>query len=184
MKLLYKKEIMLKLFSVAIMTAFVLAPTAGVHAAKLMSSDAAKPVSATIVDIVLAKDGEFDVLQAAVIETGLADALSGKRQFTIFAPTDDAFRALVASLTKQNIDDVTEEDAKAAVIALEPAFLADVLLYHVMPGRHTSQSVLARDSYRMLSGDRLTIEELDIEATDISARNGVVHVINTVLIPF
>src|SRR5689334_820658 len=54
-------------------------------------AEAAKPGSMTIVDIVLQNDGEFDVLQAAVVRAGLVDALNGTKQYTVFAPTDAAF---------------------------------------------------------------------------------------------
>ena len=101
---------------------------------------------------------------------GLTEVLKGDGPFTVFAPTDDAFNALPPGVLD-------------ALLADPSGALADVLLYHVMPGRHTSQSVLARNSYRMLNGDRLPAGELYIADTDISARNGVVHVINTVLIP-
>ena len=169
---------MFKLFSVAIISAFVLAPAASVDAAKPSFAEAAKPGENTIIEIVLAEDGEFDVLQAAVIKAGLVDALNGKRQYTVFAPTDQAF---IDTLGASD-----EADAITIVESLPVEDLTNILLYHVMPGRHTSQSVLARDDYRMLNRDRLNQEELSaagIEAVDTSAKNGVVHIINSVLIP-
>ena len=141
-------------------------------------SDAAKPSSATIVDLVLAADGEFDVLQAAVVRAGLVEALSGPRHLTVFAPTDAAF---VKSLNVAN-----EAAAIAAVNALPVETLAEVLLFHVTPGRRTSNSVLAAPVYEMLNGQKLTREALvqaGILVPDISASNGVVHAIGALLLP-
>jgi len=145
---------------------------------KSSAAKAAKPGTSTIVAIVLANDGEFDVLQAAVVRAGLVDVLNGNRQYTVFAPTDAAFI--------KTLGVADEAQAIAAVNALPLEALTNILLYHVTAGRHTSTSVLAAPSYRMLNGDRLTRDELaaaGIAATDISASNGVIHVINSVLIP-
>lgn len=145
---------------------------------KSAAAMAAKPSSSSIVQIVLADDGEFDVLQAAVVKAGLVDALNGTKQYTVFAPTDAAF---VSTLGVAN-----EAAAIAYVEGLDTQALTNILLYHVMSGRHTSTSVLAKDSYRMLNGERLTKTELadaGIKTINVSARNGVVHVINSVLLP-
>ena len=138
----------------------------------------AKPGAKTIVAIVLEEDGEFDVLQAAVIRAGLVDALNGTTQYTVFAPTDLAF------VTTLGV--VDEAAAIAAVNALPVEDLTDILLYHVAHGRRNSQSVLGAPRYQMLNGNTLTRTDLTaagIAATDISAANGIVHVINAVLIP-
>ena len=160
-------------------------------AAPAMAATGAKPGDATIVDIVLADDGEFDVLQAAVIEAGLAGALSSTDdQYTVFAPTDAAFVATFRSLLGN--DTLTEANVIAFVEAggVDMAFgagaLADILLFHVTNGRRTSNSVGSAPQYRMLNGDRLTrsqLVEAGIVATDISASNGVIHVISWVLLP-
>jgi transforming growth factor-beta-induced protein len=139
---------------------------------------AAKPGPTTIVGLVLANDGEFDVLQAAVVKAGLVDALNGKGQYTVFAPTDAAF---VATLGVAD-----EAAAIAAVEALPVEALTQILLYHVIEGRRTSRSVLAAPEYETLSGLYLTRDELveaGIAATNISASNGIIHVINHVLLP-
>jgi uncharacterized surface protein with fasciclin (FAS1) repeats len=141
-------------------------------------STGAKPGSLTIVEIVLQDDGEFDVLQAAVVRAGLVDVLNGAGQFTVFAPTDMAF------VTTLGVAD--EAAAVAAINGLPLDTLKNILLYHVTEGRRTSASVLAAPSYRMLNGSTLTRAELSaagIAATDIAASNGVVHVINAVLHP-
>ena len=141
-------------------------------------ADAAKPGELTIVDIVLQDDGEFDVLQAAVINAGLVGALNGSRQLTVFAPTDMAF---VSTLGVGN-----EAEAIDVVNTLDLGALTDILLYHVTSGRRNSNSVLAAPRYQMLNGDTLTRSDLahaGLAATDISASNGIVHVINAVLLP-
>lgn len=150
--------------------------TTSVSAKKLDAAAAAKPGDNTITEIVVADDGEFDVLQAAVIRAGLADALNGNRQFTVFAPTDQAF-----------VDSLGVADEQAAIDAvngLDIDTLTDVLLLHVTSGRRTSTSVLAAPSYNMLSGDKLAQSDVlaaGINSTDTSAKNGVVHVIDSVL---
>lgn len=138
----------------------------------------AKPGPLTIVGIVLQDDGEFDVLQAAVIRAGLVDALNGRTQYTVFAPTDQAF------ITTLGVADETA--AIAAVNGLPIADLRNILLFHVTNGRRTSTSVLAAPSYSMLNGASLTRDQLQaagILTPDVMASNGVVHVIGRVLLP-
>ena len=92
---------------------------------------AAKPGTMTIVGIVLKEDGEFDVLQAAVVRAGLVDALNGTAQYTVFAPTDAAF---VTTLGVAN-----EAAAIAAVNSLDVDTLKNILLFHVTDGRGTAR---------------------------------------------
>ncbi|MGE5361880.1 MAG: fasciclin domain-containing protein [Bacteroidales bacterium] len=141
-------------------------------------ADGAKPGDMTIVGIVLQADGEFDVLQAAVVRAGLVDALNGTKQYTVFAPTDAAFVSTLGA--------GSEAAAIQAINAMPVETLTDILLYHVTNGRRNSRSVLAAPAYEMLNGLKLTRDQLSaagIAATDISASNGIVHVINAVLIP-
>ena len=137
-----------------------------------------KPAESNIVEIVLKEDGEFDVLQAAVVKAGLVDALSGEGQMTVFAPTDAAFIKTLAV--------ADEAAAIAAVEGLPVADLTNILLFHVTEGRRNSQSVLAAPQYPMLNDMMLSQTELTtagIATTDISASNGIIHVINSVLMP-
>jgi len=152
-----------------------LAPTT---TAKPDFAEAAKPGNLTIVDIVQQNDGEFDVLEAAVIRAGLVHALSGPTQYTVFAPTDLAFTTTLGV--------ANEAAAIAAVKSLPVETLTDILLFHVTEGRRNSRSVLAAPSYHMLNGATLTRTQLaaaGLAATDISASNGIVHVIKAVLLP-
>ncbi|SEL70164.1 fasciclin domain-containing protein [Haloferax larsenii] len=134
----------------------------------------------TIVDIAVNTPG-FETLVAAVVEAGLVDALSGNRQLTVFAPTDDAFAAL--GVTKDNVGDI---DFEAAV----GASLGEILTYHVIPGRRKAQSVVPVKKLPTLNGETIAVDgtelnegQAEIVATDIMASNGVVHVIDGVLLP-
>ncbi len=163
---------------------------ASVIAAPVSAASAgAKPGDRTIASIVLANDGEFDVLQAAAVKAGLVGALDGRRQLTVFAPTDAAFVGtfeglLGTTLTEQDVIDFI--DAGGVDAAFGKGALTDILLYHVTAGRRTSTSVLAAPAYRMLDGRTLTRGQLldaGVINTNISASNGVIHVIGSVLLP-
>ena len=168
----------------ALATSLIAAPVFAAH-------PGSKPGDATIVEIVLADDGEFDVLQSAVIEAGLAGVLSsGDNQYTVFAPTDAAFVSTFRSVLGNG--GLTEADVIAFIesggvdAALGDGALANILLFHVTNGRRTSTSVVHAPQYRMLNGERLARAQLldaGIAATDISASNGVIHVISSVLLP-
>lgn len=134
----------------------------------------------TIVDVAVAADG-FDVLVAAVQEAGLVDALSGNRQLTVFAPTDAAFNEL--GVTEDNVGDVDFEEAVGAT-------LTEILTYHVTPGRRDAESVTTSDELPTLNGALIDVDgtnlngdQADIVATNIEASNGIIHVIDGVLLP-
>jgi len=162
-----------------------------IGAAPTFAATGAKPGNSTIVEIVDADDGEFDVLQAAVIEAGLLGALSSTDdQYTVFAPTDWAFvstfRALLGDDSLTEADVIAFIDAGGVDTALGEGALVDILLFHVTNGRRTSNSVVKAPGYQMLNGDRLSRSQLldaGIATVDISASNGVIHVINSVLLP-
>ena len=139
----------------------------------------AKPGTSNIVEIVLTDDNEFDVLQAAVIEAGLAGALSSPDdQYTVFAPTDAAFKRV----------------PKATIDALlkDRAMLRAVLLYHVVPGKVTAAKVVKLRSAKTANGATLRIRvagsnvfvnKARVTKADIGASNGVIHVVHRVLVP-
>ena len=129
----------------------------------------------TLVDVAVAAD-DFDVLVAAVTEAGLVETLSGNRQLTVFAPTDGAFNE--AGITQDNVAELDEK------------FLTKVLTYHVSPGRRYSESVVNASSVPTLSGKSISVDgtvlnhgQAEIVAPDIEASNGVIHVIDGVLLP-
>jgi len=158
--------------------ALVAAITSVQASGKSAAAAAAKPGTETIVEIVLANDGEFDVLEAAVIHAGLVGLLNGTDQYTVFAPTDAAFVSTLG---------VADEAAAIAYIESLPAgAVAEILAYHVIGGRRISTSVVAASEYVTIGGAILTRDELlaaGIFAVDRSASNGVIHIINAVLLP-
>ncbi len=137
----------------------------------------------------VAADAQLSTLEAAVVEAGLADDLSGDGPFTVFAPTDAAFQALLTSL------DVTA----AELLARDD--LADILSLHVVAGRELeADDLTVGQLVTTLNGQTLTVvaagtglgldtEDFDtqanatIQTTDIEASNGVVHKISAVLLP-
>jgi transforming growth factor-beta-induced protein len=130
-----------------------------------------------IVDIAV-EDGRFTTLVAAVEAAGLVDALKGEGPLTVFAPTDDAFAALPAG----TID---------ALLADIPA-LTDILLYHVVEGKVMAADVVGLNEAPTLQGSSVAITVDDgkvfvdgaqVIITDIEAANGVIHVIDAVIIP-
>ena len=130
-----------------------------------------------IVDTAIAADG-FETLVSAVQAAGLVDALKGEGPFTVFAPTDDAFRSLYSTLGVNGIEDITAET------------LVPILLYHVVNG-NVRAADLSDGEVNTLNGNinfslsgAVTINgESEVTATDIQGANGVVHVINKVLLP-
>ena len=143
---------------------------------------AAKPGTSTIVELAQATDA----LSTLVFAIGYSDANCGTSfaatlgskggQYTVFAPTNAAFATLIGAL------------GEATVLSCD--VLPTVLAFHVTRGRHTSTSVLAHDSIRMLSGERAEIEgttiagaPLELGLVNISASNGIVHVVGGVLVP-
>ena len=131
----------------------------------------------TIVDIAVG-DGRFGTLVAALQAAGLVETLQGGGPFTVFAPTDDAF----AKLPEGTVD---------VLLADIPA-LTDILRYHVVAGNVMAADVVALDSAGTVQGAEVSItvdgntvmlNDSQVVITDIEASNGVIHVIDSVLIP-
>jgi uncharacterized surface protein with fasciclin (FAS1) repeats len=125
--------------------------------------------------------GSFKTLATALKEAGLIDTLKGKGPFTVFAPTDDAF----AKIAKKDLDALLKDKKK----------LTAVLTYHVVPG-----NVMAGDVVKMKDGSKVKtvegreftlglkdgkvmVDGANVTKTDIAASNGVIHVIDTVIMP-
>ena len=132
-------------------------------------------VAQDIVDVA-AKAGNFNTLVTAVKAADLVDTLKGPGPFTVFAPTDDAF----AKVPKAKLD---------ALLA-DKAALAKVLTYHVVPGKVMAADVKA-GKVKTVQGQELTVatkggvmvDNAKVVATDVTASNGVIHAIDTVLMP-
>jgi transforming growth factor-beta-induced protein len=133
----------------------------------------------SIVDIAV-EDGRFTTLVAAVQAAGLAETLSGEGQFTVFAPTDDAF----AALPEGTVESLLEEPEGA---------LKDILLYHVAEGAVPAETVVTLESATTIQGEPVAIKVMDgqvmlndsatVIITDIEASNGIIHVIDAVILP-
>jgi uncharacterized surface protein with fasciclin (FAS1) repeats len=147
--------------------------------AMMMEEEMEEEMAETIVDVAVA-DGRFTTLVTAVTEAGLAETLSGEGPFTVFAPTDDAF----AALPEGTVEGLLEDPQGA---------LTDVLLYHVVEGAVLAETVVTLESATTIGGEDVAIsvndngvflnEKVQVIITDIEASNGVVHVIDSVLLP-
>jgi uncharacterized surface protein with fasciclin (FAS1) repeats len=128
-----------------------------------------------IVDTAVAA-GQFKTLATALQAAGLVETLKGKGPFTVFAPTDEAF----AKITKADLDALLKDKAK----------LTAVLTYHVVPGKVMAKDVKA-GKVKTVQGSELTVatmggvtvDNAKVIKTDIAASNGVIHVIDTVVLP-
>jgi uncharacterized surface protein with fasciclin (FAS1) repeats len=132
-----------------------------------------------IVDTAMAA-GSFNTLAAALKAADLVGTLKGAGPFTVFAPTDAAFAKLPAGA----VQDLLKPENKAK--------LQRVLTYHVVPGKVMAADVVKMQSAKTVSGDTATIavtgsnvriDNARVTQTDIAASNGVIHVIDTVLMP-
>ena len=137
----------------------------------------ARQAEKDIVDIAV-EDGRFTTLVAAVTAAGLVDTLKGEGPFTVFAPTDDAFAKLPAGTVEGLLQDIPQ--------------LTDILLYHVVSGKvmasdvvslTSADTVLGKPITIKIEGDKVMINDAQVIITDIAASNGVIHVIDTVLLP-
>jgi uncharacterized surface protein with fasciclin (FAS1) repeats len=142
-----------------------------------------EPKLSDIVDTAVA-DGRFTTLVAAVQAAGLVDTLKGEGPFTVFAPTDDAFAKLPAGTVEDLLKPENLETLK------------NILLYHVVAGKVMATDAIALDGQAAdtaLEGQQLTItvkdgkvflnDNVQVIITDIATSNGVIHVIDTVLLP-
>jgi len=133
--------------------------------------------SADIVDTAVAA-GNFTTLAKALQVAGLIDTLKGAGPFTVFAPTDEAFAKLPAGTVEALLKD--------------PAKLKSILLYHVVAGRVPAKDVVKLKSARTVQGSsarinvaagKVMIDQANVVKTDIMASNGVIHVIDSVIVP-
>jgi uncharacterized surface protein with fasciclin (FAS1) repeats len=144
----------------------------------LASATAAPLPSRDILETAI-ETGAFKVLVAVLREGGLADTLKGKGPFTVFAPNDDAFKKIPAETLQALF-----KDRKA---------LPEMLNYHIVAGELKVDDVMKRKSVKTLQGDEIRIEVADgklklngtatVVKSEIPCANGVIHVIDTVLLP-
>lgn len=135
--------------------------------------------SKDIIDVAV-EAGSFNTLAAALEAAGLVDALKGDGPFTVFAPTDDAF----AKLPEGTVESLLKPENREALVG--------ILTYHVVAGRVPASKVTKLTGAETLNGQRLDIavdgstvrvDNATVTATDIKASNGIIHVIDSVIIP-
>jgi uncharacterized surface protein with fasciclin (FAS1) repeats len=138
-------------------------------------------VSGTIVDVAT-EAGSFSTLLAAAETAGLVDTLSGDEPLTVFAPTDDAFAAALDELGLTAEELLASDD------------LAGILTYHVVPGSVLAADVVGLDGQSVatvngaevvisVDGETVMVDDATVTTADVMASNGVIHVIDSVLLP-
>lgn len=152
----------------------------GLSAAIVAIGLASPAMAADIVDTAVGA-GQFNTLATALKAAGLVDTLKGPGPFTVFAPTDEAFKKLPAG----TLEDLLKPENKPKLV--------EVLTYHVVPGKIVSTdlagkkmdvktvegSTLAVDA----SGSGVMVDNAKVVSADVAADNGVIHVIDTVVLP-
>lgn len=137
------------------------------------------PSTKDIIDTAI-EAGSFNTLAAAIQAAGLVETLKGEGPFTVFAPTDDAFKALPAG----TVESLLKPENKAKLQA--------VLTYHVVPGRVYATDAIAAKQAKTVQGSKVTIKAADgkvmvdganVVKADIDTTNGVIHVIDAVILP-
>ena len=147
-----------------------------------LSSTALIASSHTKMDVVdtAVKAGSFNTLVAAVQAAGLAETLKGEGPFTVFAPTDDAFAKLPAG----TVEDLLKPENKDK--------LAAILTYHVVSGKVMAKDVMTMKEAKTVNGESVTIsmeadtvmiDNAKVVTADIECSNGIIHVIDTVILP-
>ena len=178
-----------KLLLIGVTGALVLAacavPAAPMPTAVPTPAEAPTPTAAPameakdIVDTAVAA-GSFNTLASALTAAGLVDTLKGEGPFTVFAPTDEAF----AKLDKALLEDLLKPENKDKLVA--------ILTYHVVPGKVTAADVVKLTSAKTVQGEEITIKtdndmvminDAKVTTPDVMAGNGVIHVIDTVILP-
>ena len=152
---------------------------AGDHAGHHDASAHHQQMTQDIVSIA-ASNPDFETLVAAVTAAGLADTLKGDGPFTVFAPTDDAF----AALPEGTLESLLKPENKDQLIS--------ILTYHVVPGSVKAADVVKVSEAKTVQGGNVqvvandqgvTIDGAKVVTTDIEASNGVIHVIDKVILP-
>ncbi len=181
-----KKSLLVTLLFVFSVVVAACAPTAAPAAPAATSAPAPTAVPATKAPAPMPKDivdtavgaGNFKTLAAALQAAGLIEALKGAGPFTVFAPTDEAFAKLPAGTVEALLKD--------------PKALGDILKYHVVAGKvmaadvvklTEAETLLGKSVAIKVEGGKVMVNDANVVTTDIAASNGVIHVIDTVLLP-
>jgi uncharacterized surface protein with fasciclin (FAS1) repeats len=166
----------MKPFRSLALAALLLAPATAV-AQEASGYAPAAPATGDLIETATSA-GSFTTLAKALQAAGLVETLKGEGPFTVFAPTDEAF----AKLPEGTLDALLKDKKK----------LTAILTYHVVPGEVTSEQVAALTSAKTVNGKELSIAAADGKVTvgnatvtqaDVQATNGVIHVIDSVLLP-
>jgi uncharacterized surface protein with fasciclin (FAS1) repeats len=168
---------MQRIRTILLVSAAVMAVAAAPASARTDLNAAQSGAEKNIVQTAVAA-GKFKTLASLLKKAGLAGTLQGEGPFTVFAPTDAAFAKV--------------PDATLEALGKDKAKLRSVLLYHVAKGKLTAAKVVKRESVKTLQGQRVKIRVRDdkvfvggarVTTADVGASNGVIHIINKVLIP-
>jgi len=159
----------------AVFSAFIATQALAAH----HEGDHGDMASSNIVEVA-AGNASFSTLVAAVKAAGLVDVLAGEGPFTVFAPTDEAFGKLPAG----TVENLLKPENKDQLVA--------VLTYHVVPGKVMAADVVKLDSATTVQGsdvaivasaEGVRIDNANVVMTDVAASNGVIHVIDSVILP-
>jgi uncharacterized surface protein with fasciclin (FAS1) repeats len=183
MKIMKQMKVVLAL---GVMALLLVAATGCGDDNETTASDAAEataPMGSEDIVAVASGDEQFSTLVSAIEAAGLVETLQGEGPFTVFAPNNEAFEALPAG----TLDDLLKPENKDQ--------LTDILTYHVVPGKVMSADLQDGQEVETVQGEKLTIklgDSVEVEgvgssatviAPDIEASNGVIHVIDAVLLP-
>lgn len=163
------------------MTGAPITSTMSTTSSTMTSTSSSSAMAGTVVDVAMS-DPQFSTLVAAIKAAGLADTLKGAGPFTVFAPTNEAFAKLPAGA----LEDLLKPENKDRLVS--------ILTYHVVPGKIKASDVMSMSNPSMpttVSGKQLNVKttapvmvnNANVIRTDIEASNGVIHAIDTVLMP-
>ena len=181
------KKLLLSIVSFSLLALLVFGCSSDDMLTNSQSANASQKPGKTIVEIASGNPA-FSTLVQAVVKAELDETLNGNRMFTVFAPTNDAFDAAAEAVLGAG------SKGPDLVDALDVETLTNILLYHVSPGERFSGDVTSAERIRMMNKDFTYVDgttivgnnssaDLLLDLIDIDASNGVIHVIDFVLLP-
>lgn len=171
--------VVVTLMSVSSVSAADTCPAAKAGACAAAGTSTCPAATKDIVDTAVSA-GSFKTLAAALGDGGLVETLKGKGPFTVFAPTDEAF----AKLPKGTVEDLLKPENKGKLVK--------ILTYHVVPGKVLAADVVKLSSVKTVEGSeakitvaggKVKVDNATVVKTDIATSNGVIHVIDSVILP-